>query len=162
MAESMCMPRWWLKSDKIIRQNLDKMVLEARNIKKCLVISDAICSSAMPRACYIVVSKNIFQRPYNKTSLSCGTSFTSSKFLAELQGRLALSVVYIALNFIPCQELMKLAVRRIIVPLLYLYPKYRIWFNPFSISRSERLQSAYNHSLGTVLKSSPRCSVSFL
>lgn len=134
------------------------MVVEIINIKKCLVISDAICNIAMPRARYVVVSKNIFQRPCNKASLSCGTSLTSSEFLAELQGRLALSVLYIALNFIPCQELMKLAVRRIIVPLLHPYPKYRTSLT----SQIERSQSAYNHSLWTILKSSPRCSVSFL
>lgn len=50
------------------------------------------------------------------------------------------------------------AVRRIIVPLLHLYPNYRT----SSISRTERSQSVYNHSLWTILKSSPRCSVSFL
>ena len=50
------------------------------------------------------------------------------------------------------------AVRRIIVPLLHPYPKYRTSLT----SQIERLQSAYNHSLWTILKSSPRCSVSFL
>ena len=47
------------------------------------------------------------------------------------------------------------AVRRIIVPLLHLYPNYRT----SSISRTERSQSVYNHSLCTILKSSPRCFV---
>lgn len=47
------------------------------------------------------------------------------------------------------------AVRRIIVPLLHLYPNYRT----SSISRTERSQSVYNHSLWTILKSSPRCFV---
>ena len=47
------------------------------------------------------------------------------------------------------------AVRRIIVPLLHLYPNYRT----FSISQTGRSQSVYNHSLWTILKSSPRCFV---
>ena len=47
------------------------------------------------------------------------------------------------------------ALRRIIVPLLHLYPNYRT----FSISQIGRSQSVYNHSLWTILKSSPRCFV---
>lgn len=47
------------------------------------------------------------------------------------------------------------AVRRIIVPLLHLYPNYRTSLT----SRTERSQSVYNHSLWTILKSSPRCFV---
>ena len=47
------------------------------------------------------------------------------------------------------------AVRRIIVPLLHLYPNYRT----SSISQTGRSQSVYNHSLWTILKSSPRCFV---
>lgn len=49
------------------------------------------------------------------------------------------------------------AARRIIVPLLHPYLNYRTSLT----SQIERLQSAYNHSLWTILKSSPRCSVSF-
>ena len=46
----------------------------------------------LPRAHYIVVSKYIFLDDRDKAGLSCGTSLTSGEFLAELQGRLALSV----------------------------------------------------------------------
>ena len=74
-------------------------------------------SLLLPRAHYIVVSKNIFQKSCNKASLSCGTSLTGSEFLAELQGRLALSVLDITQNFIPCQELMKLAQAHQVRPL---------------------------------------------
>lgn len=53
-----------------------------------------------------------------------------------------------------CEPKLK-ALRRIIVPLLHPYLNYRT----FSISRTERSQSVYNHSLWTILKSSPRCFV---
>lgn len=89
-----------------------------RNIsEKCLQSQKGFASLLLPRAHYIVVSKNIFQKSCNKASLSCGTSLTGSEFLAELQGRLALSVLDITQNFIPCQELMKLAQAHQVRPL---------------------------------------------
>ena len=48
--------------------------------------------------------------------------------------------------------------RKALILLLSLYNR----LNLSLISQIERLQSAYNHSLWTILKSSPRCSVSFL
>ena len=101
-----------------------------RNIsEKCLQSQKGFASLLLPRAHYIVVSKNIFQKSCNKASLSCGTSLTGSEFLAELQGRLALSVLDITQNFIPCQELMKLAQAHKVRPMLRLTPVTAL--NPF-------------------------------
>ena len=99
-------------------------------------------SLLLPRAHYIVVSKNIFQKSCNKASLSCGTSLTGSEFLAELQGRLALSVLDITQNFIPCQELMKLAQAHQVRPMLRLTPVTAL--NPFYPSRTKKSFFAFN------------------
>lgn len=48
--------------------------------------------------------------------------------------------------------------RKALILLLSLYNRLNLSLT----SQIERLQSAYNHSLWTILKSSPRCSVSFL
>lgn len=103
--------------------------------------NDFVCLP-LPRAHYIVVSKNIFLKSRNKASLSCGTSLTSSEFLAELQGRLALSVLDITQNFIPCQELMKLAQVHQVYPMLRLTPVTAL--NPSYPSRTRKSSIVLN------------------
>lgn len=116
-------------------------------------------SLLLPRAHYIVVSKNIFQKSCNKASLSCGTSLTGSEFLAELQGRLALSVLDITQNFIPCQELMKLAQAHQVRPMLRLTPVTAL--NPFYsfLTRKSSIVSNLFQRVRSAI--SLRCSVSF-
>ena len=114
-----------------------------RNIsEKCLQSQKGFASLLLPRAHYIVVSKNIFQKSCNKASLSCGTSLTGSEFLAELQGRLALSVLDITQNFIPCQELMKLAQAHHVRPMLRLTPVTAL--NPFYPFLTKKSFFAFN------------------
>lgn len=116
-------------------------------------------SLLLPRAHYIVVSKNIFQKSCNKASLSCGTSLTGSEFLAELQGRLALSVLDITQNFIPCQELMKLAQAHQVRPMLRLTPVTALNpFYPFLTRKSSIVSNLFQRVRSAI---SLRCSVSF-
>ena len=125
-----------------------------RNIsEKCLQSQKFCVCLPLPRAHYIVVSKNIFQKSCNKASLSCGTSLTGSEFLAELQGRLALSVLDITQNFIPCQELMKLAQAHQVRPMLRLTPVTAL--NPFYPFLTKKSFFAFNplHRTSCVLSS---------
>ena len=120
--------------------------------------NDFVCLP-LPRAHYIVVSKNIFLKSRNKASLSCGTSLTSSEFLAELQGRLALSVLDITQNFIPCQELMKLAQAHQVRPLQRKSVRKSLNLSLIFLTRKSSIVSNLFQRVRSAI--SLRCSVSF-
>lgn len=131
-----------------------------RNIsEKCLQSQKGFASLLLPRAHYIVVSKNIFQKSCNKASLSCGTSLTGSEFLAELQGRLALSVLDITQNFIPCQELMKLAQAHQVRPLQRKSVRKSLNLSLIFLTRKSSIVSNLFQRVRSAI--SLRCSVSF-
>lgn len=138
------------------------MVVEIINIKKCLVISAEITN--------VVVANG---RNYTTTQdILVSSSKQFGRSLVALLPRVVVTV---------CQN--KEAAPSFYTHTLtkFLTYKWQTWtkvvfqrkalillhslhnrLNLSLISQTERSQSAYNHSLWTILKSSPRCSVSFL
>ena len=126
------------------------MKASIKKYDKYLVQSKTLPIFAVPRAHYIVVSKNIFQKSCNKASLSCGTSLTGSEFLAELD---------ITQNFIPCQELMKLAQAHQVRPLQRKSVRKSLNLSLIFLTRKSSIVSNLFQRVRSAI--SLRCSVSF-
>lgn len=135
------------------------MKASIKKYDKYLVQSKTLPIFAVPRAHYIVVSKNIFQKSCNKASLSCGTAPTGSEFLVELQGRLALSVLDITQNSIPCQDLMKLAQAHQVRPLQRKSVRKSLNLSLIFLTRKSSIVSNLFQRVRSAI--SLRCSVSF-
>ena len=87
------------------------MVLEERNIKKCLVISDAISNIALPKFHNTVKSLDFTDNhPYIEVGTFSGISSGDSGYetLASFRKSPASFVIYICQIFRPCQSLLKI------------------------------------------------------
>lgn len=134
------------------------MVVEIINIKKCLVISDAIRKIAMRTGAI---------RTSNVHSVDAITALSLVHFYVRSRDQFAKlggnASFYTYINQIfddKCKLVSKICSRRKVRRVQTYSLRNRL--NLSLISQTERSQSAYNHSLWTILKSSPRCSVSFL
>ena len=152
IERNLCLKCW-------LHNKAKKMKASIKKYNNSLQSQKGFASLLLPRAHYIVVSKNIFQKSCNKASLSCGTSLTGSEFLAELQGRLALSVLDITQNFIPCQELMKLAQAHQVRPLQRKSVRKSLNLSLIFLTRKSSIVSNLFQRVRSAI--SLRCSVSF-
>jgi hypothetical protein len=87
------------------------MVLEERNIKKCLVISDAISNIALPKFHNTVKSLDFTDNhPYIEVGTFSGISSGDSGYetLASFRKSPASFVIYICQIFRPCQSLLRI------------------------------------------------------